>query len=369
MRKSIICILLLFSMLASLVSCAKAKYEPVESTEEEARVIMTLEMDSKKYEVKYELYRALFLTYRSEIDGGDSSVWTGENKNEYIEKINDKILDRITDIYSVFALCDRIEFDVYSSSVDKQVEEYIRISIEGDGGIEGVGSYEKYLEELKKMHMNYSVQDLMLRYSIATDAINKHYIGIVDSDEIDSDEVTVGALEYTIDDVREFYNSDNCVRVLRTYLQANVSYNPEERAERVRQAIEDASANGEKAVAYAMIANGSLIAESEVEKGYVIGRHNLDPAYYGEMTNIAFDLDVGEVSPVIEVQDGSERVFYVLYRAEKSDENFEENYSHILYVYLTDTVGGLVDNAKDELAKSANWTDVMNTLEYSQIGM
>ena len=71
----------------SLASCTKNKYTPVESTAEEKKVVMTLSIDSDKYEVKYEIYRALFLELRDEVYGGDRSVWSVENKAEYIEKI------------------------------------------------------------------------------------------------------------------------------------------------------------------------------------------------------------------------------------------------------------------------------------------
>ena len=94
--KKLTSIVLIIATLAlsilSLASCTKNKYAPVESTAEEKKVVMTLSIDSDKYEVKYELYRALFLALRDEVDGGDRSVWSGENKAEYIEKIDALII-------------------------------------------------------------------------------------------------------------------------------------------------------------------------------------------------------------------------------------------------------------------------------------
>ena len=120
--KKIIAILLALASLFTLASCNKDKeYPPVESSEEEARVVMTLSIDGKNYDVRYELYRAFFLTYKSEVDGKDESVWTGDEKDEYVAKIDAIILDRITEIYAAFALCERIGFDVYSKDVDKKI--------------------------------------------------------------------------------------------------------------------------------------------------------------------------------------------------------------------------------------------------------
>ena len=121
--KKILALFLLISTLFTMISCSKGKYEPVESTEEEKRTVMTMQIDGDEYEVKYELYRALFLNYKSSVDGGDSSVWSGDNKAQYVEKIDAMILDRITEIYSAFAICKRIGFDVYSKDVEKKINE------------------------------------------------------------------------------------------------------------------------------------------------------------------------------------------------------------------------------------------------------
>ena len=156
---------------------------------------------------------------------------------------------------------------------------------------------------------------------------------------------------------------------MRTYLQASVSYEPEQRAENVRNKILEAAVNGETAVAYAMIANGSLIAEAEVERGYIIAKHNLDPAYYSEMTEEAFKLGVGDVSPVIEIHDGGERVFYILYRAEKTEEHFNECYNSVLYVFLKDKVGEKLYGVKSELNEKIMMSQFYTELDHGTISM
>ena len=128
---------LLTCSLLTLVSCGDDGYEPVESTAEERRVIMRLTVNGRTYDVKYELYRALFLNYKAQVDGGDASVWSGPDKAAYVERINNIITDRVCEIYSAFALCDELDIDLDSSSVDEQIDEYIRHSVEG-GDASGV---------------------------------------------------------------------------------------------------------------------------------------------------------------------------------------------------------------------------------------
>ena len=82
--KKFTALLIIVTLLLSLISCGDEEYPPVQSSELEKQVVMTVEYDGEKYDVKYELYRALFLNLRESVDGGDSSVWSGENKAEYI---------------------------------------------------------------------------------------------------------------------------------------------------------------------------------------------------------------------------------------------------------------------------------------------
>ena len=99
--KKIISFILLLAISLALVSCG-SEFEPVKSTEAEAKTVLTIEYGGEKYEVAYELYRALFLTYRDEIDGGDRGAWSGEDKEDYENRINEKIFDSIAEIYSAF---------------------------------------------------------------------------------------------------------------------------------------------------------------------------------------------------------------------------------------------------------------------------
>ena len=379
--KKIIVILLILATVLSLAGCKKKKnndYPPVESTEQEARTVMTLSIDGRTYEVRYELYRAFFLTYKSQVDGGDASVWTGENKSEYVAKINKIILDRVCEIYSAFALCDRIGIDLYSADVENKIKENIRISVEGgsygNSTIEGFGSYEAYLAALKAANLNYSVQTLMLRYAIAVDAIDTYYIGTGSSDEVNYD-ITIGAIQYTKDDVRSFYYSDDCARVLRASFHKIVSNTPLETAEKLKNKLESA-ANGaytmqskEEAVFYAIMSSGRFSNAAEIEDGYVMGKYNLDRSYYGDMTDAIFELSEGEVSDPISIVTDSEDTYYVIYRTYKSDAHFEEHYDSIRYVYLTNFVGEITYGITDALKESVSYSDYIININHSEIGM
>lgn len=377
--KKIIAVILTIASLLSLASCKKDKEYPAqESTAEEARTVMTMSIDGEIYEVKYELYRAFFLTYKSLIDGGNAEVWTGESKDEYIARIDAMIIDRVVEIYSAFALCHRIGFDIYSEEVEAKIQENVKISVEGGSygsvTLTGYDSYEDYLSALKAMNLNYSVQILLFRYAIAIDAIDTYYIGTAASDDVSFD-MTLGAIEYTEQDVRNFYYSDDCARVLRASFRKEISYTPLERAEKLRDKLTEAAASKdtpeekESAVFNAIIGSNLYSNTAEIKNGYVIGKYNLERSYYGEMTDAAMALREGDVSEPIDVVTDVENSYYVIYKTYKSEEHFLANYEDIRYVYLTNYVGEISHGVASQLKESIVYTDVMKSLEHGSIGM
>ena len=362
--KKIISLILILSVCLSLFACSD-KYEPVESTAEEKRVMYTMSIDGKEYEATYELYRALFLQYKSKIDGGDASVWSGEKKAEYIAKIDEIIYSRIADIYAVFHLCDKVDIDIYSDVVEETIDDYIKVSVEG-GSIDGEmiagydGDYDAYLAHLKKNYMNYSVQVLLYRYSIAYILLEEHYSSKVTGEE---------GVSYTREDVKDYYDSDECVRVLEAFLSTTTDtdklINTPQRAQKLRDGV--AQQADEYDVGTYMISN--TLSGEGLRDGMVIGRYGLDPAFYAELTAAAFALAEGETSEVVEVITGKRNGYYVLYRTEKSDEHFTKCYDEIEASYILNLIGGDIARAADTLISGAVKTEAFSSLDHAAISM
>lgn len=379
--KRIIALILALTMLLPLYACKKkTEYSPVESTDEEARTVMTLSMDGKEYNVKYELYRAFFLTYKSEVDGGNAEVWTGDSKEVYIDRINSMILERITEIYAAFAMCEKIGFDLYSKDVENQIKEYVRISVEGGSygqeNVEGYESYEEYLAALKSMNLNYSVQTLLFRHAIATDAINTYYIGTASPNDVNYD-MELGSIKYTKDDVRNFYLGDNCAVVLRGSFIKAISFTPEERAAALKETLDAAASSASTLEAKETAVFNKMMGENLYTDDLIIGKYdNYNPTktYYGELADsktveAAFGISEGEVSDPMDALVESKEAYSILYKTYKSDEYFEENYENIRYVYLTNRVGEITCEIASSLQSSVLYSELLDELNYSEIGM
>ena len=367
MKKIVAAILLTVSCLL-LFGCGNPKYSPVKSTAEESEVIYTLSIDGKKYDVKYELYRALFLNYKNEIDLGDDSVWSSGNKEEYASKINEKILCKAADIYSVIHLAEKLGFAPFSNETDKEIEEYVAMSVNGNGvDVVGYGGdYDAYLESLKEMNMNYSVQVLMLRYSLMLEKINEYYLGTEDP----ALGMLDGEYKFTEDDVKTYYESDDCARILQGFVQRDAVEGSYEKALDLKASME--SADNDINIALAIINNTTatpteLIVDSEVS-GIVIGKNTVTDPIYQAYTDALFALDVGKVSDVIAVS-GIEPGYFVIYKLEKSDAHLTAHYESIKTSYLNHIIGTELKNIAKSLSENADYSNKFDNLVYADISM
>ena len=374
MRKIISLILIIVSIF-SLYGCGKEEYPPVASTEEESRVVMTVECEGETYEVKYELYRALFLNLRASVDNGDSTVWSGADKDKYINEIDGMIKSRVSEIYSVFHLAKKLGIDVYSKEYDDAVYDYISASVNGfmsdDAEIVGFGGdYDKFLEYLKSENLNYSTHDLLIRYSLASEDVYTYYAGNLGSEDF-VENTTEGALKYTREDVLNFYNSPDCVRVLRAYIPThNYSSKQEakDRAASIRNKMLDKANYGEEDVANYIIGISTLGA-SDVKAGELITKHNLDARYYSEMVDAAFSLKNTEVSEIIEVSTATESGYFILYKTAKSQSHFDTNYDRVVAVYIQNFVGKTIDEETAKILENIKTNSVLDGIDRAEISM
>lgn len=360
MKNKIFALIIALSSLLMLFSCGDEEtyYPPVESTEEELETVLTLTADGKSYDVPYELYRAFFLQYRSDVDGGDKSVWSSDEKEKYEIEINGLIIPKIADIYAAFHVAEKLGIDLYSSENEQVLSNYIKASVEG-GSINSFpvngfgGNYDAYLESLKKMNHNYSTQKTLLRYSLASSLIDDYYS-------------TNSGTEYTREDVLQFYHSDDAARFIKAYFSSSNEVINDEFLAKVHEKLLACESEGE---AVKVIINNTLSPGSEVVAGNVIGTQSLDGVYYSELTEAIFALGIGEVSDIIKITTGIEDGYYIVYKAEKSNEHFEENYDYVDAVYRDQIIGGIISEARTALISSAKFTDAYLSIDKSEISM
>lgn len=360
-------ILVLLCTLLTFVGC-KGKYPPVESTDEEKKVVMTLSFDGEKYEVKYELYRALFLNYKSTVDGGNSEVWSGDTKSEYVAKINDMIVRQISTIYAVLHHSEEIGLEPYSKEIDKEIEEQIRIGVEGNSAdISGFGGdYDAYLASLKEMNLNYSTQVLLLRYSIMLDKINEYYLGV-------EDPVLghmPGGIEVKETDVRNYYFSDESARILHAYLQAGTMQDAYERMVEIKGLLEESAHPIDAAL---VIINNTAVSPTDLiygkeVGGIMVGKYTLEENFYIEYNNAVFSLAPGDVSEIIEVNDGT-KGYYLIYKLDKDEAHFESKYDDIKLSYIENVIGKKINHIREGLSSNVQFKSDYERINHKDISI
>lgn len=347
--KKILSLFLALTMLLCMVGCSKNEYTPVESTAEEARVLMRVRYGNATFDVRYELYRAFYLTMRTSYP----ETLSDEDK----VKLEAEVLDRIYHVHSTLALCKSLGTDIYSSDVEDKIREFIKISVEGgmiDGTqIEGHKSYDDYLASLNQKNMNYAVQELIFRYSIAKAMIDEHFrseSGIYDG--------------VTREDVLAYYESAETGRYLTLYLNAELF--SEKRAEEIAATL--ASLNGEDAV-FAKMVNYSTLNLDTLRQGQIISQNNLDALTYSALTAAAAALSDGEVSSPIRLFNSQNNGYMILYKAEKTSTHFEEAYDAIVEEYVNEKAGRELAEVYASMVESVTFYPLYETLDRDGITM
>ena len=362
--KKFVSVFLILITVFTLFSCSK-KYEPVKSTDKEAEVICTLGSGKNKEEVKYELYRTFFLNYKDSVAGGDAQAFTGENKDANIAAINEMIFDKIATIYATLSYAKTLGIDPYSKSFDEKVTEYVRVSVEGNGQFQGHGGdYDAYLNSLKEENMNYAVSELIFRYELTLQAIDKYYRGQTDPILGTVD----GALEISDETLREYYFGEESVRVIHILYAGGVK--TDEQLQSIRAEL-DSMRTSEAIGLY--ILNNSIVTESDIFvegklSGIMIGKHVLSSDYYSEYINAAFSMKDGEVSEVIKSKDRSENS-YIIHKLEKTEEHFKAYKDTVRSSYIDNLIGKSINSIKSDLLSDINFTDAYSEVVHSNISM
>ena len=363
--KKIVSLVLIIISLFLITSCSK-EYPPVKSTKEEARVVFTIGTGNNKYDVKYELYRSFFLNYKSEVDGGDESVWSGDDKDSYVDAVNAMIMDRIVTIYATLSFAKELGIDPYSKEFEEKISEYVKIGVEGNGGdIEGYGgNYEAYLLGLKEMNMNYAVSELLIRYDLALAAINEYYYGVTDPilGKLD------GNFEASEEAVKNYYFGDESVRVIHIFFAEGVKTDAE-----MLEIKDDLDHKTTSLDIGLYIINNSSALESDiiVDKklsGMMIGKYALEPLYYSEYTETAFSMEDGSTSEIIKIK-GSNPGNYIIHKLPKSEEHLKNHFDTVKTSYIDNVIGKSIEDIKADMLSEVKYTDTYKSLSHKDISM
>lgn len=341
--RSFFALLLTLALLLSFVGCG---YSPVKSSKEEKSTVLTLDGG---FSVPYELYRFYFLSELS-LSEIDPAALSAEEKTALFAEIHGKTLSEIATVYAVLKLAKDNGIDVESREFDKYVKENVIAAIEGDDNYVGYGDRDTYLAEIQKAHMNDSVFRFLLRYRYAESKLGAHLRD-------------TGALKSSEENVLAYMNSDECVRVSWIYIPYTVlaNYTPDQLAKMEAEA-KAATDDGFLAMTHKGLPD--LYSDEELDRGFYIGKYQLDP-YYETLTETAFSLEMGETSSLIDSGDGK----YIVRRLPKDEAYLSapSNLADFTEYYLLNTFYGILAREAERLAATAVKADLFSDLSFEKI--
>ena len=296
--KAFICAVLLVSALA-VTSCADA-YAPIESTENELRVVARVGDN----EVFYDELRFLAVTTKNAITASKGVNWDDPvEAEEYRDELETMVWGNLLYNYGIYGMFD----EAYGNygSVDEALADEIKSIVDELGG------REKYIEYLE----GNALTDRLLRFNIKADLCELELISYYSqiTGEIDTSYARLGEFLYSEDSGAEL------IRVLHICVSGET-----EGAYDLLLDLRGRIVQGADAFALAEQYGKDY---SEIgENGDYITRGE----YHTDYETAAFSLVVGELSDILCIESD----YYLIYRLEKDMNYINDNYDALYQKYL-----------------------------------
>ncbi|MBO5755751.1 MAG: peptidylprolyl isomerase [Clostridia bacterium] len=332
-------------MALSFVACG---YRPVASTEAESTPIFSFD---GKHEVKYELFRFIFLQKKQAESGGDDAYFEGKDKAALLAEYVKEAEREAAKVYALFSLCEKYGIDPYAEEVEEEITAQVELAIQGSESEYGYGSVKAYLKEIGEQYLNDSVYRLYLRYDICERLL---------SAKLKKDEVITAKWE----DVFAYYYGEETVCatwVLIPY--SNLSgYTEGMRRTLYEEAKLKSNDDFKKMAAEYAISQDP----KELSTGLYFGHYEYDELY-SELVETAFSLAEGETSEPFYSGDG----LYILRRLPKDmlylgNENNKEmlNEGYMLHLF-----GQMLAAEEERLLTTVTYGDAFSSITFDGVKM
>ena len=318
----------LCAVLLSATACGDDK-KVLESSKEDKTVVMTV----AGHDVPLELYRYLALNYKSVYElGKTTDIWLGEEGTALIAELNADVEESLINLYATLAMCE--EYGIHAD--DSYITDALEITMDAIYE-EYEYDYKAYADALAMYNMN----DSVYRFIMRNDLLAEELLNAM----IDRGEIITNA-----DALQAVFDSDDFIRV-KQILISNENGSAEENLAQAEDLL-------------AQVKSGADFDELVQKHGEDLFMFNNDDGYYfakgrldRNFEDAAFELDVGEVSGIVETSAG----YSILKRYEKDPAYIEKNFTELCNEYID----GLYNIAVEAYAETLTVTASDNLKNYS----
>ena len=322
-----------------LVSCGD-KIKPVESTEQEMRVVGKCD----EYDIYYEELRFVTATYKRTLEQKyGAGIWDDERTAEkYRAELESLVLENLKANYAILTGCKNLFVDINSKDVDEYVQEQIEILVnqsEEQGGFGG--DFDAYLTWLS----DNGLTDHYLRFIYRVDYLESTmYYAIIDA----------GIFEYSSKNYSDFLDyvlaGEDYARTIHVYIPIENRDKQQSYYDTAKAIADELAACTDDDERYSLMCQhiGSAVNKdlTITEVGYYFTHNEMGEAY----EDAAFALDVYETSDVVEYGGG----YYVLMRMPIEELYVLRYGDQLLQYYQSAQMGAYEDGIKENMTIELN---------------
>ena len=330
-------------------------FPEIPQTDEEKSPVFTVGDET----ATYDLYRYYFLGYKNLMSGGDDSYFEDKDTAAIYAEIDERVRADIARLYASLALAERL--GVTDREIDEIYDELLRLTRSGGefAGMVYVGfeSEEAYKKSLAENNMSDAVYRLVLRAYAAEYKASAAF--------------AVNASEYLSskdEDMYAFFMGEDAVHVAYAYIDKGSFLNTDGAYElaliaeaRLGEVAHDLSAFIRTAIQY----SSPSVSTVSLKKGMYLTRYHASGSAQENLTEIAFSLAAGEMSGIIETDEG----YFILRRMNTTEEDLRAADRELLYEgYFANHFYKMLHESTESLLLQMTETDFYATLTFETVG-
>lgn len=304
---------LIACILLCLVACSGASLPP-----EDGRSVGTA---NGRFDITYDLYKYFYLNYAASYKASD---FEGENRTATEAELRTLCENALINVFAVVDLAAEYGITPEDASIKEKVDLTVKEAIDEFGGKAA------YADALREYHMT----DSVFRYMMAVDACEDDLYGVLTTG--------LGIIDNSAETVMRAIKGDEFVRIVQVLVAHDNGFSDtknRETADKVCKLAKDGE-DFDKLIAnysndYSMTPDGYYFTY-----GYMLK----------EIEEAAFALKIGEVSNVIETQNG----YHIIKRLEKDDDFLAVNFASLKAQYESCKFYAMIDERAEEITIALN---------------
>ena len=337
--RTLAAVMALVLLVLSLVGCG-SKVKPVESTEQEMRVVGKCD----EYDIYYEELRFVTQTYKNTLEQKyGKGIWDdAQTAEKYRAELESLVLENLKANYAILTGCKNLFIDINSKEIDQYVQEQIEELVNTDVEQGGFGGdFDAYLAWLAENDLT----DNYLRFIYRVDYLESTmYYAIIDA----------GIFEYSNKNYSEFLDyvleGKDYARTIHVYIPIEDRQKQQEYYNTAKAIADELAACGDDNARYSIMCRhiGSAVNKdlTITEMGYYFTYNEMGEEY----ENASFALDVYQTSGVVEYGDG----YYVIMRMPIEELDVLMYGDQLLQYYQSAQMGAYEDGIKDNMTIELN---------------